>query len=156
MASVNFVQASNAVETEEVFLTLLEITHPDMPDVIRFVDNTLPIESNNNFYDPYPFRITLPEDRQGILPEVKLTIDNVDQRLITSIRGFSNPPLVTVKIILASAPDQIEMQLDNLKLRNVRFDAFTITGSLALDSPLSRKFPSGTYNPKQYPAIFYR
>jgi len=156
MPSANFIKATNAVETEEVFLTLLEISHPDMTEVIKFVDNTVAIHSLGEIYEPYPFRITLPEDKEGILPEVKLTIDNVDRRLTDAIRGFSNPPLVTLKIILASDPSIVEMRLDNMKLRNVRFDMYTITGSLVLDSPLSRKFPAATYNPKQYPAIFYR
>ena len=156
MPSVNFKQASNAVETGEVFLSLLEFTHSDMPEPIYFVDNTVAVVSNGITYEPYPFRITLPEDKQGVLPSVQLTIDNVDQRLIEAVRGFSNPPVVTLKIILASEPDNIEIQLDNLKLRNLTFNAFTITGSLVLDSPMGRRFPSGVYNPKQYLALFYR
>ena len=156
MATAIFEQASNAVETGEIFLTLLEFTHPEMVTPLYFVDDTVSITSNGTVYEPYPFRIALPEDSEGILPEVKLTIDNVDQTLIEAIRGFSNPPIATVKIILAYAPDTIEIQLDNLKLRNVHFDAFSITGALVIDSPLSRKFPAGTFNPKQYPALFYR
>ena len=53
-------------------------------------------------------------------------------------------------------PDVIEIQIDNLKLRNVQFNAFTITGALVMDSPLGRNFPSGTYNPKQFLGLFYR
>lgn len=155
MPSNTFIQASNAVETGEVFLSLLEFTHPDLPDALYFVDNTVAIVSNGITYNPYPFRITLPEDNEGVLPSVDLTIDNVDQTLIEAIRGFNNPPIVTLKIILASNPDTIEIQLDNLKLRNVKFDVFTISGKMVMDSPLGRKFPSGTYNPKQYLALFY-
>ena len=126
MPSVTFKQASNAVETGEIFLSLLEFTHTDLPDPIYFVDNTVEVISNGKTYQPYPFRITLPEDKVGVLPSVDLTIDNVDQTLIEAIRGFSNPPIVTLKIILASNPDNIEIQLDNLKLRNVKFEMLTI------------------------------
>jgi len=156
MATVNFTRASNAVETKEVFLTLLEFTHPDMPNAIYFVDNTTAIVSNGTTYDPYPFEITLPEDTEGVLPQVKLKIDNVDRVLTDAIRGFSNPPVVTLKIILASNPDTVEMKLENLKLRNVTFDMYSIKGNLVMDSPLARKFPASTFNPKQYPALFFR
>ena len=156
MATVTFEKASNAVETGEIFLTLLEFTHSELGTPLYFVDNTVSITSNSIVYEPYPFRITLPEDTQGVLPEVGLTIDNVDRTLTEAIRGFNNPPNVTLKVILASAPDTIEMQIDNLKLRNISFNAFTVSGSLIIDSPMSRKFPASTYNPKQYPALFYR
>lgn len=156
MPTLNFKQASNAVETEEIFLMLLDITHPDIPEPLYFVDNTVSITSNGVVYQPYPFRITLPEDTEGVLPEVKLTIDNVDRTLTEAIRGFSNPPEVTLRVILASIPDTVEMQIDNLKLRSIKFDAFSMTGALIIDSPMSRRFPASTFNPKQYPALFYR
>lgn len=156
MPSFEFQRGITAVETEEVFLTLLEISHDDMSETYYFVDNTVSILSNGVVYDPYPFRITLPEDKEGVLPQVKLTIDNVDRKLTEALRGYSNPPNAVVKIILASNPDQIEMMIDNLKLRNIRFDTFQIEGALIMDSPLGRKFPASTFNPKQYPALFYR
>lgn len=151
-----FIKESNAIETEEVFLSLLTFTHPDMPEVLRFVDNTKEIVSNGETFLPYPFTIVLPDDKDGVLPQVKLSIDNVDKRLTTAIRGFSNPPIVTLQIILASSPDRVEIRLDHLKLRNVTFDAFTIEASLVIDSPMSRRFPASTYNPKQFLALFYR
>jgi len=156
MPTAEFKQASNAVETEEIFLMLLDFTHPEIVEPLYFVNNTVEIISNGVTYQPYPFRVTLPEDTEGVLPEVKLTIDNVDRQLTEAIRGFNNPPEVTLKVILASAPDTVEMQIDNLKLRNINFDAFTISGALIIDSPMSRRFPASRYNPKQYPALFYR
>jgi len=154
--TTNYKQATNAVETDEVFLSLLEFTHTDLATPIYFVNDTVSIVSNGITYEPYPFRIVLPDDVEGKLPEVKLTIDNVDRQLIEAVRGFSNPPEVTLKEVLASAPDTIEMQIDNMKLRNLNYDTFTITGALVIDSPMSRRFPASNYNPKQYPALFYR
>lgn len=156
MPSVTFNQASNAVETGEVFLSLLEFTHKDLAEPIYFVDNTVAIQSNGITYLPYPFRLTMPDDKVGVLPTVQLSIDNVDRSLNELIRDLVNPPNVTLKIILASNPNAIEIQLDDLKLRNISFDAFTITGALIMDSPLGRNFPASTFNPKQYPSLFYR
>lgn len=156
MPSVKFNQASNAVETGEAFLSLLEFTHLDMPDPLYFVDDIREVVSGGKTYLPYPFRITLPEDKENVVPSVNLTIDNVDRLLIEAVRQFSSPPEVTLKIVLSSAPDNIEIQLDNLKLRNIRFDAYTISASLLMDSPLGRIFPSSIYDPKQYFALFFR
>lgn len=149
-----FIQSANEVETEEIFLALLEISHDSLQDDIYLVNNTTQIVSNGFIYDPYPFALSMPNDDES-LPQVRLRIDNVDRSLVEAIRSFTTPPNIILKIILASMPDTIEILIDHLKLREINYNAYTITGNLVIDNPLGRNFGGDSMDGTQYAGLFY-
>jgi hypothetical protein len=136
------------------WLFLLKIETPSNPP-LYLVNNNEEFMSNGINYLPYPFQLVLPEDTGDKLPTVTLTISNIDGAIIEAIRGFSEAPEISVKLVSSAYPDLVEKELNYLKLRNVSYDAMTVTGQLETINVLSRRFPEGTYDPVHFPAIFY-
>lgn len=131
-----------SIETGEVFLLLLEIKHSTLTTPYRLVNNTEKIVHQGNDYIAYPFNIELAADDGDKLPEVRLTIDNVDRSLVQAIRSLSTPPEITLKLVIASQPDTVELTITDLILRAVTYDAYKITGTLYAEDILNSRFPA--------------
>lgn len=137
------------------WFVLLTIQPADDDPPLRFVNNLEPVQSRGNTFEAFPFAIVLPEDTDDGQPTVKLQIDNVDQQLTEVIRELLEPPTVLLEIVLSNHPDEVERSISNLILRDVTYDAFTITGTLQTHDVLSAKFPPEQYVPTIYPDLFY-
>jgi len=145
-----------ASSSHSAWFFLLTITTSDPRDEpIRVVNNNEPVTSNGLKYQPYPFALTLPLDTGDKIPNITLTIDNVDQMLINAIRELEVAPTVRVQLVTSAFPDIVEKDLDFLKLRNVSYDAMAITATLEVASVWARRFPSEQIDPVHYPALFY-
>lgn len=149
------IPALNASSTSVAWFFLLSITPASGTEVIHLVNNNEPVESNGIVYMPYPFSLTLPLDTGDRIPQIQLSIDNVDQLLVNAIRELELAPSIRVQLITSAFPDLVEKDLDFLKLRNVSYDAMSITGTLEVASVWARKFPSEVVDPTRYPALFY-
>ena len=136
------IQSAQALETSEVWLLLLEIDHEDLDEPFYLVNNTESITRNSQEYIAYPFNIVLASDNGETLQKVKLTIDNVDRALVETIRTISDSPTVNIKLVLASQPDIAELEITDLILREVEYDAFTISGTLYADDILNSRYPA--------------
>lgn len=141
-----------AEETDEVFLILVKIDHADLDQPIRVVNNIEEIVSGGETYVGLPFEVELPDegDRPG---EARLSVDNVDRRIVEAIRTISTPPSVTIKVVLASQPDTIEYQLDGLTMRDVSYDAATVQGYLRYED-LSSENVADMIVPSRFPGLF--
>lgn len=128
-------------ETDEVWLVLMEINHENLDSPIYLVNNTKNIVSNGNEHIAYPFNIVLGEDDGEKLQTVKLTFDNVDRLLVETIRTIDDSPDITISIVLASDPHYEEIKITDLKLRQIEYDAFTISGTLYADDILNQRWP---------------
>jgi hypothetical protein len=149
------VRYANASSTNAAWFFLLSITPASGDEVIHLVNNNEPVVSNGITYIPYPFNLTLPLDTGDKIPTITLTIDNVDQLLVDAIRELEVAPSIRVQLITSVFPDLVEKDLDFLKLRNVTYDAMSITGTLEVASVWARKFPSEQVDPVHFPALFY-
>ena len=147
-------RATQDVSSGEVWLVLLHIAHSSLNDPIRIVRNTEDIVSNGETFFAYPFEITLPEDVEGQIPQVSLAISNVDKMLMDTLRSIITPLDVTVQVVLASSPDVIELYVTDFKLREVQYDATSITGTLLMEDVLNIRLPADIMNPGQYPGLF--
>lgn len=148
------IAAALARETDEVFLVLLTLDHVSLESPIRVVANTESIVSNGLTYVAYPFEFVLPGDVADQTPQAQLSIDNVDRVIIEALRPLTSAPRVAVQVVLASAPDDVQLEVSDLVLRDVDFDVSTVTGVLAWEDPFERKFPKGKYTPSRAPGLF--
>lgn len=146
--------SAQSTETDEVWLVLMEIEHADLAEPIYIVNNTVdipdvvqPAPDPPRTYVAYPFNVILGNDDGEKLPTVKLTFDNVPTGtddgtdLVSVIRGISDSPDITIKIVLSSQPDYVEIEISELKLREVTYDMYTISGILYADDILNQKWP---------------
>lgn len=135
-------KAALALSSEDAWLFLVRITHKDLPAPLFWVNNTEPITCMGETYVPYPITVTLHNDEAGVMPEFPLVIDNVHRDLMEIIRTSTESPKFTLKLVLSSKPDDIELQIFGLTLLDVSYDAYVLTGTLFLDDLLNTRYPA--------------
>jgi hypothetical protein len=138
--------------SNDPFLMLVTLHNNETP--IYLVNNVEDIVSNGKTYLSFPMKITLAPDDGESVRTVKLILDNVSRDLIYEIRSNTSPIEVTIDMILASRPDDIQVSLENLSIRNVVYNAQQISADLYMDDVLNTEMPSERYNPSDYPGIF--
>jgi hypothetical protein len=148
----NIVEINN-VSSPVAWFYLLTIKTTNNPDLC-LVNNNEPIISNGIEYKPFPFSLNLPSDTGDRLPTVNLTISNISNEIIESIRNQPTAPVLTIELVSSAYPDIVEKRLDFLKLRSVSYDAMTVTGNLEVINTMSSVFPSETYDPVHYPGMY--
>lgn len=168
--------SSNAIaklfspESDDVFITLLTISGSGF-STIRLADNYTTrlsetaddilygVQSNLGGGTTYdftylPFNITLPTEEFSAAPRCKITISDVTRLLIPTIRTIQSAPSVQIDIVLASAPNVVEVTFGSFLLGNVNYNADTISADLTVDSLSVEPFPQHTFNPSYFPGLF--
>lgn len=141
-------------DTSEVFLVLLEVSHAELAEPLRFVYNNEAVVMGGNTFFPAAFDFVLPDDVEGRLSSARLSICNVDRRVVEAVRAISSPPSVRVWVVLAGNPEQVEVGPYDFYLLNVRYDARTVSGELVVSSVCDRELPALRYSPYDFPALF--
>ena len=144
----------NLPEIDVAFLHLLTITAQG--DVIRLVNNNEDIVSRGDTFLAYAFALALPIDDGERQPELLLTVDNVDQRLVKAIRELLEPPLIKFEMALSISPDTVEQTIDFLRADFVNYDAMQIQLRLRPQNVMGRRFPYSRYVPSEYPDLAFR
>ena len=152
--SANFIEAVVSQNTDEVFLFLLTLDHDDLASPIRVVNNVENITSNGNVYTAFPFELILPQDDGDTLPQVIISLSNVDLSLVDEIRSLTGALTVTLEVVLASSPNTIEMSIDGMQTISIQYDAQKIEATCQVEDTLNLIFPSDAYLPFNFPGLF--
>lgn len=152
--SDTFKAAVFAQDTDEAFLMLITINHDDLGAPIRVVTSGSNITSRGETYVAVPVEVTLPNDLEGAQPQAGLKIDNLDPVIISTLRQIRSSPTVTIEIVLESDPETVEITLPEFNLRNVDYDALTISGTLEVEDLSAEPFPCDLFTPALFPGIF--
>lgn len=150
-------RAAQAESTNSAWLALLTISFdPPEATVYRVVNNLEPVTSRGQVFAPTAFELTLPEDSLDRTPQVELSIDNVTLEFIDVLRAMDTPPHVAIEVILSDAPNDVEIAVPDMLLRNITWNAQRINGTLQLDDVFGLTFPGfhALYDPIQYPGLF--
>ncbi len=151
-------QAVLATRTDQVFLTCLTISPPAGSNafpVIQLVNDKNPLVRTDGTYQPFAFQVKLPDDDDSKIPQVNITIDNVDRSILEAIRTVPGLPIVEFFVVLASTPDTIEVGPFNFSLLSAGYDVMTITGTLGYEEDfLNQQVPGDLYTPTNSPALF--
>tara|TARA_B100000700_G_scaffold189815_1_gene209165 strand:- start:36360 stop:36824 length:465 start_codon:yes stop_codon:yes gene_type:complete len=147
-------EAAFAQETSEVFLALLTISHPDIDPSIRVVNNTENITSRGEEFVAFPFEPVLPDQREDAPSRARVVIDNVTREVAQAVRSTSTPPDMLLEVIRAADPDTVELTWPNFQLRNVKWDAGTLSGDLVLEDFTAEPYPAGRFSPASFPGLF--
>ena len=149
-----FRQAVFASETDEVVLPLLTISHPDLGDDIRVVNNWEDIYSRGMRFVKMPFEVILPDESDDRPPRAQLRIQNVTREIVEHIRTVDTAVSVKIEIIMASTPDEPEATFSGLQLGQVEADAFFISGDLTVADLTTESYPARNFSPASFPGIF--
>lgn len=147
------VESANAQQTGEVWLCLMTITHPSLPQPIRVVNNNEDITSRGNLFQNFPFEIELPGEDPDSPPRARLRIDSTDRTIVNAIRTISSPPVITLEVILASQPNTVEIAFDGLTLREVTYDVRSVSGELVFESIFTEPITT-QMTPSRFPGMF--
>lgn len=152
--------------TDEVFVILLEISNESDPaDPIRTaldsenIDSKLTVDSIDThavavtFAGGY-FGIELPEEAGETISTVRLSIDNVDRKIVEAIRNASEPPDVRMWVVLKSTPHVVEAGPWYFVLESAEYDAQSVIGELTFEDITNRKFPKHEFTPYLVPGLF--
>lgn len=161
--SENFKQVAFAQETDVAIITLLTMVVGDT--VIRVCDT--PVEKFNelgeNIYGVtskgyqflfLPFNIQLPQDDKTGAVTAKLEIDNVNREIVQAARETKEAIKVSIQVICSNALDDVELEYNDFKLTNVRYNGFTVSGNLSVDYLGLEPFPKGRFTPSGFPGLF--
>ncbi len=151
--SQDFIRSAYAAQTDDVWLVLLTISHSDLSDDIRVVNNTEDVTSRSNLYVKFAFDLSLPIDSNERTPAAELRIDNVSSEIAQAVRSISTAPSVKIEIIRAAEPDSVELAMDGFFLRDVRWDVSTVSGTLVLDDIDTEPYPAGIFSPASFPGV---
>lgn len=143
-----------APETREVFLELLTVTHDALPAPIRLVRNPTDITSRGNVYTRFPFLIRFHADQDSEIPNAELQTDNASQELLVALRTITGRAIVVAEMVLASSPDIVEYGPMTYKLIGFSGDAAQLTLTLSYEPLTSEPYPSGIFNPADWPGLF--
>lgn len=151
-------------ETGEIPVLLLTITHPDLPDTIRISsDNAdmLDVElqlrgtiSRLQEYNFLPISASLPEEGEDAANTIQITVDNVGQDLTEPLKSTVTPATVTVEIVLASAPDDVEVSFPDFQLTSADVDAGSVKLSLTVDVMASEPYPADNFTPAAFGGLW--
>lgn len=144
-----------AQESDDPFLNIFTLSHPDWVEDIHLVNNTEAIVSNGTTFDPFPIAITLPTEDGETLQSVKIEFDNVSRELIDEIRSITDNSIsVNMQMILASNPDVVEIEIGEMTIISVNYNVDKITATLTLDDFLNTEVTGEKYTPTSYPGLF--
>jgi hypothetical protein len=139
---------------QDPFLVLLTIEVDSPGEWVRVVNNTENIVSRGDTFIGCPFQIALPDVNDYMTADATLTIDNVDPRIWQGVRMLTAAPIITMEVILASAPDDVMLQTTGLRLREASVTNQSITGKLVPDTIWQGGFPAHDFDPAQNPGMF--
>ena len=150
----SLVESAFAADTDQVWLILLTIDHTTLPEPIRVVNNLEDIDSRGDTYTACPFAISLPNQSEGGVPEARIRLENISQRMIRIIRTVDSELFVTIEIVRAEAPNTVEQSFEDFALKSVSADATTIEGVLGLSDTILTAIPIYTFSPSFFPGLF--
>ncbi|MDI1228367.1 MAG: DUF1833 family protein [bacterium] len=152
--TLNTRTALYASGTGEVFLILLTLSHPQLAEPIRVTSDAVATVSREQVFSPFPFDLTLPDDAEGAAPAARLSIDNIDRRVVMAVRSLQSAAYVLIEIVRAAAPDVIEAKFEDFRLTDISYDSQVVAGNLTLEDFVSEPFPAAIFSPGLFPGLF--
>jgi hypothetical protein len=165
--SPDFYSASFAQQTGKVFLHLLdvEITTPEFGvQKYHYVDDYAPLEFNDGvnpaiLYQPAAFEVTLGNDNNEGIPQVKLNFDSGDVTIIRRLRASEVPSIIYVSVVMA--PQNVDTIVEyreigplQLQVRDFTFNSTLVSMTLEIEPVLNEPTPSALMSPKLAPQLW--
>jgi hypothetical protein len=153
--SATALQAMLSQQTEQIVLTCLKITHPELPAPLRFVNDRADLTRADGVYQAAAFEFRLPDDTEDNVPAGEVVLDNVDRQIIEVVRPLQQAPQIEVNFVLADTPDVVEVGPIEFKLRQFSYDAQVIRGRLGYEEDfLTQSWPRYRFTPRYSPGVF--
>lgn len=141
-------------DSADPIIALAIIAHPDLDPPIRVAANGEDIESDGETFFGWPWELKRPDEGEDADYQAEITIDNIDPVIVTTLKASAVAPTITIQLIMASAPDDVEQELANFGLSEISFDAETIKGTLSLRELRDKPACCKSFTPSVAPGLF--
>lgn len=144
-----------ATSADEPFLVLLEITHPELVEPVRVVNDVENITVQGDEYIACPFDITLPDDVDQQTPKAKLSVDNIGRDLTQWLEYSRGGKGAKCRImqVMRSDPDAIEYDM-TLDMSGMSIDNLTVSAELGFQNTLMLPAVAVRFDPFTAPGLF--
>ena len=146
-----------AQEADRVILICLTISHVTLTPSIRVVNNMKDVTFNGETFIGFPFDITLASESEETISDVELKIDNIDRRLVESIRGIQTPPDILLQVISVAPDGTVTQELGDMHfiIQDVNADVLTISATLGFEADyLNEPAVKDRFDPPTAPGLF--
>lgn len=161
--SSNFVGNAFAQESPDVEICLLTFRHPSLTVPLYFSSDPttriaddpptwVTVSRGLNFIY-VPFKFSFPPEKEASPSKVSIQLSNVARDIVPVIRSVSTYPTVTMELIMASAPDVVEVSLPDLIMSDVAMTASTLSIGLTSDPLATEPYPGLTFTPGIFPGL---
>lgn len=157
MISANQLRGLLAQETDEVFLMCVTISHPSFTAPYRLVTDMVPLTRAAGVFEPFAFSLNLPTEDDSSVPQVQMSIDNVDNKILLAIRNLPSGirPDVLMEVVSASEPDTLAAGAADFKILSIDYDDGTVNATIGFeDDILNTAIPGDIYSPTNSPGLF--
>lgn len=155
-------EAMAVAPSDVVIINTLEIRHPSIGGRLfiaqSLVDFEATLETGETVvFEGAAFRFSLPAAGEGSMPELTLSVDNVDQRVgdfCDLASDFLDPVEVYFRPYLST--DLTQPHLDpplSLFWKDVQVTAFEVTGRATMLDFINAKFPRTLYTRANFPGL---
>jgi len=152
--SADFVKETMGENTGQAYIELITFEASGEPTGYLAINNE-DVISRGNTYTAADISFE-PAKRTGQeLTKARIVFSNVSRDLIDEIRKAHVNPTVTAELVALSRPDVPEETLGPLEVSDVTFSTNAIKAELGQHQKIfDEQFPSGTYTPGWFPAVF--
>lgn len=152
--NAEFLNQIFAQEAHDPFLTLVTLSHEEWDEDILLVNNSVDFVSRGKTYLAFPMKVRLPVDDGETARVFNIDFDNASLYLIEGVRSVTTPVRVKIEMVLASFPDTVQMEQDELAIQQISYNKTRVSASIALDNFLNVEMTSERYTPSGYPGLF--
>ena len=167
--SLNARLVQDAEASAEIYVALIEITHPELSAPLRLsTDNADRISleplvygtrstwRNNISTDPFLWVIAsavLPSDLDDAPASATIILENLDRRMGELVRSFTSPATFHIAVVLASSPDFIEAEYTDLLLTSSEITSGEISLSISREEIELYFVPAGRMTSRTFPGM---
>ncbi len=156
-------------ETDKTLITLFTLKSSltsGLPTNIRIADNytqrlsetdsdiVYGVVSNGLEYVFLPIEINLPAEDNSSAPRCTITMHDVTQILVPSLRELSGSIEAELSLVLSTTPDVEEVKYTGFRLTNISYNKNTVTAELTIPSLEVEPFPVHSFTPSYFPGLF--
>jgi len=168
--SLNMRMSHEDHSSAEVYVALFMIEHPEMDAPLRL--STDPTErlsdepltygtrsawsTQNPIEDPYLFILAstnLPSDLEDAPASGNLILENVDRRMAEVLRSVNTQGTIHMAVVLASSPDQVEVEYRDMRILSADMNAGEITVNFSRQPVEEEYYPADRMTKQRFPGM---
>ncbi|QJP14670.1 hypothetical protein G3545_14070 [Starkeya sp. ORNL1] len=132
---------------------LVTIDHPSLPNIIRWVNNPVPVVSRGQTFIARAFKVQRPADGDET-PSLVVTLSNHDRVLGKALEALEGFPGLKLERILLSFPDDPVETYEDFTSASSRWDASAVEVTLSQEVFWNETYPLVRVTPRKFPGLF--